>query len=186
MDLLSETTNLDPKYWGKSSWIFLNAIALAYKPEKFRDYKIFFSKLGNILPCTSCSNHYNTFLPKLAQGLKSKSNLIDWLLEIRNDINAKTNDKILTPNDVLEEIYSYSQTNPIPNSIPIPTSILNQLMTKNILIAVLLLVIVYLYNDKKIKHIIKKYSKSTKNIEKYIKYYIRYITNITDITKLLQ
>ena len=104
---MNKTKNgISPKYWGKSLWIFLNSIAFVYEPKlQYEEFKTFFTNLGNILPCDKCSSHYNNFLSDLEYGLESKTNLIEWLLKIRNDINAKSNKKILTYCDILEELY---------------------------------------------------------------------------------
>ena len=40
--MIDEIKQINPKYWGKSSWIFLNSLGLTYYPEKKKNYKIFF------------------------------------------------------------------------------------------------------------------------------------------------
>ena len=97
---------INPKYWGKSTWKCLSCIALTYSKKNKENFKIFFEKIGNILPCKKCCEHYNQFLPSLDIALENKDTLIDWLLEIRNDINIKSSKKILTINDIMKEVYS--------------------------------------------------------------------------------
>ena len=39
MNKYNDINSINPKYWGKSGWIFLNSIALTYKPENKEKYK---------------------------------------------------------------------------------------------------------------------------------------------------
>ena len=41
IDKFFEIKSINPEYWGKSGWIFLNSIALTYKPEYKEKYKLF-------------------------------------------------------------------------------------------------------------------------------------------------
>jgi hypothetical protein len=68
------------------------------------NYKNFFISLKNILPCISCRNHYEENLikyPITNEVLMSKNNMIDWILNIHNEIrqeqkkNKITKDKYL-------------------------------------------------------------------------------------------
>ena len=177
--MIDEIKQINPKHWGKSYWIFLNSLGLVFLPEKKTDYKIFFSKLGDLLPCDLCSSHYNTFLPKLDVALESKHTLIDWLLEIRNDINIKSNKPILTISDIIQEIYfnnynsNPNQTNYVTtetnnqqklnnlflNKIPKKLFKFNIFDKKNILFILILFLIIFIYQkikSKKLKNNNKK------------------------------
>ena len=103
-------TNINPKLWGYSGWIFLNSIALVYTPEKKEKYYNFFSNL--ILPCNTCGHFYEIKLKDLNDALLNKDTLLQWLLNIRNDINKQNNKKILTIDESIKQIYnnSYSYT----------------------------------------------------------------------------
>lgn len=78
--------SIDPQYWGRSGWIFLNSIALTYKPEFKENYRIFIEQLPYILPCKTCGSNLIKNLPELDEALISKENLLNWLLKIRNEI----------------------------------------------------------------------------------------------------
>jgi len=78
--------SIDPIYWGKSGWIFLNSIALTYKPEQKDKYKTFILQLPYILPCRTCGNNLTKNLNTLDDALESKEKLLKWLIEIRNQI----------------------------------------------------------------------------------------------------
>ena len=57
IDKYLEIKSISPEYWGKSGWIFLNSIALTYKPEYKEIYKKFIMQLPVILPCLKCGEN---------------------------------------------------------------------------------------------------------------------------------
>ena len=57
IDKYLEINSIDPIFWGKSGWIFLNSIALTYKPENKENYKLFIEQLPYILPCKTCGEN---------------------------------------------------------------------------------------------------------------------------------
>lgn len=78
--------SIDPEYWGKSGWIFLNSIALTYEPIYKENYRQFILQLPYILPCKTCGENLKKNIPTLNNALQSKENLIQWLINVRNDI----------------------------------------------------------------------------------------------------
>ncbi len=91
---------IGPKYWGSSMWNAIGAIALAY-PEtptlkEQLDITIFLNSLQNVLPCEICREHYKENLEKypLSHAVSSQSNLIKWIIDIRNTINEQKGKKI--------------------------------------------------------------------------------------------
>jgi hypothetical protein len=99
--------SIDPQYWGRSGWIFLNSIALTYKPEFKENYRLFIQQLPYILPCKTCGSNLIKNLPELDEALISKENLLNWLLKIRNEIydeNQRSKDK-KTLNQNFDEIF---------------------------------------------------------------------------------
>lgn len=116
IDKYLEINSIDPLLWGKSGWIFLNSVALTYKPEYKNVYKTFFLTLPIVLPCNSCGINLRKNMKDLDHALESKNNLLNWLLQIRNSIyedNKKNNlkkklkdnfDEIFTKNN---DFYSY-------------------------------------------------------------------------------
>lgn len=103
--------SINPKYWGRSGWRFLNSIALTYKPEYKEKYKLFFLQLQYILPCDECGVDIKNSMYLLDDALKSKESLLLWLLYIRNKTYITQDRPIKTLNESLSEIYKTDNTN---------------------------------------------------------------------------
>ena len=91
IDNFSKINSIDPEYWGKSGWIFLNSIALTYKQEYKEKYRQFILQLPWILPCKSCGHNLNKHINTLDDALESKEAFIKWLINIRNDVYTDIN-----------------------------------------------------------------------------------------------
>ena len=86
LDNYFEIKSIDPIYWGKHGWIFLNSIALTYNPLYKEQYKTFIEQLPYVLPCKSCGENLKNNMCNLDYALNSKENFINWLINIRNEI----------------------------------------------------------------------------------------------------
>lgn len=86
IDKFLEIKSIEPEYWGKSGWIFLNSIGLTYEPAYKENYRQFILQLPYILPCKTCGENLKKNIPTLDDALLSKENLINWLINVRNDI----------------------------------------------------------------------------------------------------
>jgi hypothetical protein len=101
---------LGPEFWGPPAWKFLHIVALAY-PEKPNDYdkqayKNFYTIIKDILPCKVCGEHYNQHLknhPLDDNILSSKDNLVNWTIDIHNEVN-KLNNKTVYDYDKAREL----------------------------------------------------------------------------------
>ena len=116
IDNFLEIKSIDPGYWGKSGWIFLNSIALTYKPENKEKYKVFFEQLPYILPCRTCGENLFKNMSSLNDALENKEKLIKWLIDLRNAIyedNLIPQNK-KTMNETFNEIFT---DNPNTNMI---------------------------------------------------------------------
>ena len=113
IDQYLDIKSIDPEYWGKCGWIFLNSIALTYKPELKDKYKLFIEQLPYILPCRTCGSNLFKNLSGLNDALDTKENFLNWLLKIRNDIYIEQNRPTKTLKDNFNEIFSvkYLYTN---------------------------------------------------------------------------
>lgn len=109
---------MNPAVWGKSAWIFLHSITMAYPvcPTELDQYnmKNFFISLQNILPCPTCKENYIKHLnelPLTKSKLASKESLIKWLIDFHNLVNRDNGKKQLSYDDVqniYSELYGYN------------------------------------------------------------------------------
>jgi hypothetical protein len=91
IDKYLDIKSIDPKYWGKNGWIFINSVALTYKPEFKESYKLFVLQLPTILPCKSCGENLKKNIHTLDSALDSKESFLNWLINLRNDIYRDNN-----------------------------------------------------------------------------------------------
>jgi hypothetical protein len=108
-----EIKSIDPKLWGKQGWIFLNCIALTYKPEFKNNYKLFFEQLPYILPCITCGKNLKSNINDVDNALKSKESLLKWLITIRNGVYDDNNEsyKKKSMKETFNEIFEQNQDN---------------------------------------------------------------------------
>lgn len=106
IDQYLDIKSIDPVYWGKCGWIFLNSIALTYKPENKEKYKLFIEQLPYILPCRTCGSNLFKSLSDLDNALLCKENFLTWLLKIRNDIYIEQDRPTKTIKENFDEIFS--------------------------------------------------------------------------------
>ena len=97
---INNRINLDPEIWGGKGWFFIESICLAYPTnpteEEKKQYKIFFYTIPIVGPCNKCRQHFNKFINKYPLNdtiLKSKENLILWILSAHNNIRKINNQK---------------------------------------------------------------------------------------------
>lgn len=116
MEEYKDITTIDPKYWGKCGWIFLNSIALTYDTSLKDKYKQFIIALPYILPCKKCGYHLKNNISKIDNIdniLKNKETFINWLLEVRNNICKDQNREVKTIKDGLFEIFNKPENDDI-------------------------------------------------------------------------
>ena len=113
IDNFLDIKSIDPSYWGKCGWIFLNSIALTYNPEYKDKYKIFIEQLPYILPCKTCGSNLTKNMNLLDEALENKEKFIKWLIEVRNQIY----DENMIPqykktiNETFDEIFYKNENN---------------------------------------------------------------------------
>ena len=114
--MIYNINSIKPSIWGKSGWIFLFSIALTYNTKNREAYEKFFISIQDVLPCYSCNVNYKQHLNELSEDVfDSKENLLNWLLKIRNDIAIKKHQKIMSMDDVINEIYNNNNNNTCMN-----------------------------------------------------------------------
>jgi len=85
------------KIWGPSLWIGLHCITFGYPinptDEQKENYKIFFEKVGDVLPCKHCRESYKIFIKEqdtdIDNALENRDSLTKWLYDIHNKVNEK-------------------------------------------------------------------------------------------------
>jgi len=89
------------KVWGPAGWLFLHCVAFGYpyainpkNPDhsnKKEDYKVFFEKIGHILPCRYCRESYQEFIKEtpIDNYLDTRKDLCKWFYLIHNKVNDK-------------------------------------------------------------------------------------------------
>ena len=97
--------------WGKAGWKFMHYVSLGY-PEhptasQARDYRSFSDAVGKVLPCPTCSIHYQEGLDKHpldGSALASQDSLIKWVVDMHNEANKITGKKTWTVNEAMTEL----------------------------------------------------------------------------------
>lgn len=87
---------MDIKIWGPSLWELLHAVAFGYNltpitSTKKKQYILFYSSIGPLIPCDKCKIHYNSYLNSnsIANAVNSYTGIITWVNNLHNGINAK-------------------------------------------------------------------------------------------------
>ena len=132
---------MEPNIWGPPAWLFLHSITFQY-PETptFADkenFRTFFEKIQYVLPCPTCREHYTQNINSNPIRLNSRKELIEWLIDIHNEVNQKNGKRVLQYEEVYKKYNEIYDVN-TPSKLP----------TFNIafsLMIILLIVIIYYY-----------------------------------------
>lgn len=96
----SNRINLDPKVWGSKGWFFLDSIILSYPEEPTYEqrkmFKMFFTMVGDMIPCAKCRVNYKAHLQELPlteKELANNATLTSWWLSIQNAARASIGKK---------------------------------------------------------------------------------------------
>lgn len=86
---------MEPEIWGPPAWKFIHLLTLNY-PNKptFQDkynYKQFILSLQKVLPCETCSKHFqeNIQNSNFEDILKSRESLFEWFVDVHNSVNKQ-------------------------------------------------------------------------------------------------
>ena len=110
---------MDPSVWGKDLWRSLHRITYAYpdnpSSEDQQNANIFFSTIGNLLPCEKCRLNYKKHLKKYPINdnvLANRDSLMNWLIDIHNETNKILGKPVINREQakrLIEETESHSQ-----------------------------------------------------------------------------
>lgn len=142
---MNNMNNINPNLWGPSMWKTLHYITISYPnnptDQDKQNMKTFFQSISNVLPCEKCRAHFAQHLTKYPltdNVLSSRYNLVNWLINVHNEVNAMNNKRQWTYEQVMDY---YAKDHIQDNCIEIATIIL--------LIIIIVVVVYFLY--KKIK-----------------------------------
>lgn len=100
--------NINPEIWGSHGWKFMHYITLSYPNNPTDSDKInmveFFSSVGKVLPCMSCRLNYikhNNKYPLNDKALSDRKSLVEWLMNVHNEVNLLNN----KPTYTLDKLY---------------------------------------------------------------------------------
>ena len=101
--------NIDPTLWGPSLWTSMHYITFSYPDNPTnndkQNIKSFFENVGQILPCEKCRINFAKHLsiyPLTDDILNSRYELINWLINIHNEVNKINGKKILSYDEVMK------------------------------------------------------------------------------------
>lgn len=136
--------NINPVIWGNYGWKFLHYITFAYPDNPTytdkENYSIIFKNIGKVLPCEKCQDNYYLHLQKYpldAKALSSRYNLVNWLINVHNEVNKMNNKPIITFNQAVD-IY-------LNNNSPLVTQTSNNTLFYLIIIILIIIILVLLY-----------------------------------------
>ena len=102
---------MNPVIWGPPAWDFLHTITFNYPTRPTQNDMehaiLFFKSLGNMLPCVVCQEHYKQNLEKypIELAVISRERMINWLVNIHNQVNIILGKKIYNVNDIIEKYH---------------------------------------------------------------------------------
>tara|TARA_B100001123_G_C15337334_1_gene1033342 strand:+ start:5479 stop:5886 length:408 start_codon:yes stop_codon:yes gene_type:complete len=98
---------MEPNIWGPAGWIFLHSITFNYPENPNYDekqiYQNFFENLKFVLPCPNCQKHYAENIRKHPIRLDTRKELIEWLIDIHNEVNIINNKKTYSYQEVYQK-----------------------------------------------------------------------------------
>lgn len=144
---------MKPEVWGPHAWIFLHSVTFDYPDDPSESikeqYKSFFESLQIVLPCDMCRNHFKENLKKFPltkNVLKSRKNLIEWLIDIHNNVNQSNNKPKLQYQDVVKKYLDYYEGNDIKD----PPKCVSPSISSNIIVIISILLMTIFILKKRI------------------------------------
>ena len=110
--------SLKPEIWGRDGWKFMHYVSLGYpenpSPSQKEEYKNFYYSIRHVLPCKKCAKHYAENLQKFPltnEILSNKEKLINWVIDIHNEVNKSKNKPVLDYDQARKEMGKHSDCN---------------------------------------------------------------------------
>ncbi len=116
--LIMSNQPIGPDKWGPVVWHALHYITLGYPDNPSNDqkekYKMFFTLLIDVLPCSICADHFAEnlkIMPLSENVLNTKESLIKWLIDFHNVVNEKNKKPIVSYEDARQMITNNTECN---------------------------------------------------------------------------
>jgi hypothetical protein len=99
--------NFPPEVWGPFFWHTIHIVALGYSNNPtYSDKKAakdFFESLQHLIPCSICKSHYVQHFKNnpITPSLDSRADLIQWTINIHNEVNKMLNKPTWTRDEVI-------------------------------------------------------------------------------------
>lgn len=100
---------MNQNIWGSTLWFSLHTITMNYPNNptfiEQKDYKNFFISLENVIPCKVCRKNYQRHLKEhpIDSHLGNRKELVYWLIDIHNMVNAEIGKKIISYDKVIDK-----------------------------------------------------------------------------------
>lgn len=108
---------MNQNIWGSHLWFSLHTITFTYPLKPTHNEKIefrnFFLSLQNVIPCAVCKRNYKRHLKEkpIERNLETRKDLVIWLIDIHNMVNAEIGKKILSYETVIKKYENVYQKN---------------------------------------------------------------------------
>lgn len=106
---------LDPKIWGRNMWTSLVHVAMGYPvaggtSDQVRNYQVFFTSLGFVLPCEKCQLNYQKHIKEKPIDLSSRDALLGWLHWVYNQTLVESGQSMISKAQFLAKYQNPAQT----------------------------------------------------------------------------
>lgn len=102
---------MDPAIWGPHLWKYLNCLSLSYPinptKEEIQNHYMFIMYMGKTLPCPNCRENFKSHLkiyPLTKKTLSSRSNFIQWIIDMHNCVNDECGKELLSYKDAIMQM----------------------------------------------------------------------------------
>ncbi len=105
---------MNQNIWGPHLWFSLHTISFTYplkpKDNDKNNYKLFFTELQNVIPCSVCKKNYIRHLKEFPvnEHLNSRKDIVYWVIDLHNMVNSETGKRVLSYEEALkryEDVY---------------------------------------------------------------------------------
>jgi hypothetical protein len=94
--LISTIAHMDPRVWGRAFWSTIHHVAMGYPTadptdEQVQAYRAFYTGLGSVLPCGTCSHNYarHMSVSPVDGFLDGRTSLFAWTVSLHNVVSQE-------------------------------------------------------------------------------------------------